>query len=302
MTKKMIRSAADFALAVAILTGVAEPVDAQIRASERGSVTQTLDGTTITLEYARPSARGREIFGGVVPWDVVWTPGANWATTLHADRPVRINGVDVAAGDYSVWMTPRQGTWTLTLNGETEFFHFQKPDPALGAYQVEVAAEEGSHVEMLTWSFPSVSGDAAVLELAWGDTRVPMQLLVEPSEPVVLAEEERARFVGAYALEIVPGVDWPLEAEMVVSEGVDGMLRGWMSFPFHPGDELDFDMIPAGHDRFHAGLYRDGRLFNVETGVSFEFHPDDPEAPLILRGVEGSPFGVGVRVEAVDRR
>ena len=82
---------------------------------------------------------------------------------------------------------------------------------------------------------------------------------------------------------------------MRVTEGEDGMLRGWMSFPFHPGDELAFDMIPAGLDRFHAGLYRDGRLFNVETGVSFEFHPDDPEAPLILRGIEGSPFGVGVR-------
>ncbi len=296
-----------FALALLLAAAAAftAPPDAaaQIRASERGSVSQTLDGTTITLDYARPSARGRTLFGpdAVVPWDVVWTPGANWATTLEADRPLRINGVDVAAGAYSVWMTPHEGRWTMTLNEETEYFHFQKPDTALGTYQIPLEPARGGHVEMLTWSFPSVSGDAAVLEMAWGDTRVPMQILVEPTAAAALDPELRAEYVGAYDLEIVPGVDWPLEAEMLVTEGPDGVLRGWMSFPFHPGDELDFDMVPAGRDRFHAGLYRDGKLFNVETGVSFEFHLDDPDAPLILRGIEGSPFGVGVLRAATGR-
>ena len=285
------------ALAVVLMAGTALEADAQIRASERGAVSQTLDGTTVVLDYARPTARGRTIFGGIVPWGVVWTPGANWATKLETDRDVRINGVDVAAGSYSVWMIPREDRWTMTLNEQTEYFHFQKPDSALGRYHIEAEPLEGSHVEMLTWSFPSVAGDAAVLELAWGDTRVAMQVLAEPTDPVILDPEERRAYVGAYELEIAPGVGWPLEAEMRVSEGPDGMLRGWMSFPFHPEDELEFDLIPAGLDRFHAGLYRDGRLFNVETGVSFEFHIDDPEAPLILRGIEGSPFGVGRGIE-----
>lgn len=283
-------------LTAALLTP-SHPLSAQIRASERGSVTQTLDGTTIQVDYARPSARGRELFGSLVPWNVVWTPGANWATTLEADRDIRINGVDVAAGAYSVWMIPREDRWTMTLHEETGYFHFQKPDSALGAYQIEVQPAHGSHREMLTWSFPSVSGDAAVLEMAWGETRVPMQVLVEPTAAVALAPEERSRYLGAYTLEIVPGVDWPLEAQMKVWEGADGVLRGWMSFPFHPGDELEFDLIPAGRDRFHAGLYREGRLFNVETGVSFEFDPDDAERPLILRGIEGSAFGVGMSAE-----
>jgi hypothetical protein len=281
-------------LTVALLTHTM-PATAQIRASERGSVTQTIDGTTITLDYARPSARGRELFGEVVPWNVVWTPGANWATTLETDKDIRINGVDVAAGAYSVWMIPRESRWTMTLNAETEYFHFQKPDSALGAYQIELEPTRGHHVEMLTWRFPSVTGDAAVLELAWGEARVPMQVLVEPTAAVALPPEDRSLYLGSYALEIVPGVDWPLQAEMRVWEGAEGVLRGWMSFPFHPGDELEFDLIPAGRDRFHAGLYRGGRLFNVETGVSFEFHPDDAESPLVLRGIEGSPFGVGTR-------
>ncbi|MEM7414576.1 MAG: DUF2911 domain-containing protein [Gemmatimonadota bacterium] len=283
------------AAVVALVAGAPAHADAQIRASERGSVTQTLDGTTITIDYSRPSARGRELFGDVVPLDVVWTPGANWATTLETDKDIRINGVDVAAGAYSVWMTPREDAWTMTLNAETEFFHFQKPDPALGDYQIELTPEQGEHVEMLTWSFPSVSGDAAVLQMHWGETRTPMQVLVEPSKPVILTAEQRHGYLGSYDLTIVPGVGWPVEAQMRVTEAEDGMLRGWMSFPFHPGDELEFDMIPAGHDRFHAGLYRDGKIFNVETGVAFEFDVDGRAHGVTLRGIEGSPFGTGVR-------
>lgn len=290
------------AMAAAALAATTDTTEAQIRASERGSVTQTLDGTTITVDYARPSARGREIFGGVVPFDVVWTPGANWATTLETNKDIRINGVDIAAGAYSVWMTPREGSWTMTLNAETEFFHFQKPDPALGAYQIELQAEAADHVEMLTWSFPSVSGDAAVLQMHWAGLKTPMQVLVEPTKAVALAAEERAAYVGSYDLEIVPGVGWPTEAQMRVTEDADGMLRGWMSFPFHPGDELAFDMIPAGRDRFHAGLYRGGKLFNVETGVAFEFDVAAQANGLILRGIEGSPFGTGTRsAEAHER-
>ena len=295
------RTLAVTAAVAAALAG--EPVDAtaQIRASERGAVSQTIDDTTITVDYARPTARGRELFGALVPWGVVWAPGANWATTLETNKPIRINGVDVAAGSYSMWMIPREDRWTLTLNEETEYFHFQKPDSALGAYQIEVEPAVGEHTEMLTWAFPSVSGDAAMLEMRWGSTRTPMQVLVEPTKAVTLAEEEASVFVGEYDLEIVPGVGWPTEAEMRVSLDDSGMLRGWMSFPFHPGDELEFDMIPAGRDRFHAGLYRDGKLFNVETGVSFEFDGNEPAGGVILRGIEGSAFGTGTRTARTSR-
>ncbi len=67
------------------------PVDAQPRGSERGVMTQRVNGTTLTVDYSRPVARGREnLFGGVVHWGEVWTPGANWATTLEVDRPVAL--------------------------------------------------------------------------------------------------------------------------------------------------------------------------------------------------------------------
>jgi hypothetical protein len=284
-------------LLVAIATSVGAPGEAQIRASERGSVSQTIDGTTITLDYSRPSARGRTLFGEVVPWNSVWTPGANWATTLETDKNVRLNGVDVAAGAYSVWMIPREDRWTMTLNATTEYFHFQMPDSALGAYQIEVVPDQSEHVELLTWGFPTVSGDAAMLEMRWGSTRLPVRVVVEPTRAVVLDAGDRAAFLGDYRMDVVPGLGWPTEAELRVSERADGTLRGWMSFPVHPGDELSFDLIPAGPDRFHAGLYRDGELFNVEPALAFEFDVETVARAVILRGVEGSAFATGRRTD-----
>ena len=85
------------------------PLTGQIRASERGWVGQTIDGTKISIDYARPRARGREpIFGKVVHWAEVWTPGANYATTLEVNNPVRLDGHPVAKGKYSVWLVVRE--------------------------------------------------------------------------------------------------------------------------------------------------------------------------------------------------
>lgn len=284
-------------LAIALAAAAAEPASAQIRASERGSVSQTIDGTTITIDYARPKARGRELFGALVPWDVVWTPGANWATTLETDEDVRIAGVEVAAGRYSIWMTPREGAWTLTLNDNPDYFHFQKPDPAEGAYNIDFTPKRAEHVEMLTWSFPAVSGDAAVLSMRWGKTETAFDVIVQPTRAVTLAADERAPYVGAYALDVMPGLGWPTEARLQVSEADDGTLRAWMSFPIHPGDELTFDLIPAGEGRFNPGLYRDGELFNIEMAVAFEFEGLERAESVTMRGIEGTPFASGPRRE-----
>lgn len=282
--------------AISLLSlGTPRTAQAQMRASEAASVSQTVDGTTITLTYSRPAARGRQLFGDVVPYGVVWTPGANWATTFAADRDVRLNGVDVPAGEYSVWMIPRDGAWTLTLNPEARLFHFQKPDSAADQIHVAVQPERASHVEILTWSFPAIAGDGALLAMNWGETRVPVNVVVQPTRPVTLTAEDRARYIGSYQLSIMEGIGWPVSAELEVFEAGD-MLRGRMPFAFHPGDELVFDMVPAGQDRFSPGLYRDGKLFNVEPGGTFEFDLEsDRAAHVRIRGAEGTVFGEGPR-------
>ena len=99
---------------------------AQPRASERGTVTQMVNGTRITIDFSRPVARGRDnLFGGVVHWGELWTPGANWATTLEIDKSIELNGHTVPAGKYSVWMRPQPDTWTVFLNRDVRLYHDQ---------------------------------------------------------------------------------------------------------------------------------------------------------------------------------
>lgn len=106
---------------LAVLTAfIVRPGSAQIRASEAAMVAQTIDGTRLTVEYSRPRARTRDsLFGKVITWDEVWTPGANWATTLEVSQDVRVNDKALAAGKYTVWFVVRkQGPWTVEVVAE----------------------------------------------------------------------------------------------------------------------------------------------------------------------------------------
>jgi hypothetical protein len=93
-------------------------------------VAQTVDGTSITVEYARPQARGRNpVFGQVVHWGETWTPGANWATNITVSKDVKVNGGPLPKGSYSVWMIPQQETWTVFFHPTVRLFHTQRPSP-----------------------------------------------------------------------------------------------------------------------------------------------------------------------------
>lgn len=267
----------------------------QIRGSERAVVAQTVDGTTVTLTYARPAARGRALFGDLVPYNVPWT-GANWATTLEADRDIRLNGVAVPAGAYSVWMVPGPGAWKVFLDPRVDLYHFQKPDSTADQIHLAAQPEPAQHVETLTWTFPVVTGAGTVLRLQWGETALPLEVMVEPSRPARMTAEAMAPYLGEYDLEILPGIGWPTEGRLEVFEE-DGVLRARLPFPIHPGDELAFDLVPAGLDRFNGGHYHDGKLFNIEMGGIWEFDLEDGTAVRArLRGVEGTVFGQGARM------
>jgi hypothetical protein len=166
-----------------ILFGAVGParVAAQVRASERASVSQTVDGTIITIEYARPVARGRTLFGGVVKWGERWTPGANWATTIETNRDIELNGFPIPEGKYSVWMIPEQGEWTVFLSEKNRVFHTQRQRPEDALVSFAVQPEEGPHMEALAWYFPTVSRDGTTLHMHWGTLVIPLAITVEPT-------------------------------------------------------------------------------------------------------------------------
>ena len=95
------------------------PPAAERSASPRDTARGTVGSATLLIDYGRPSRRGREIFGSLVPFDQVWRTGANAATTFVVGAPVQLAGQPLPAGTYTLYSLPSSNGWTLIVNGQT---------------------------------------------------------------------------------------------------------------------------------------------------------------------------------------
>lgn len=99
--------------------GAAPAAAAPAPSSPRGTAEASIGGSAVTVDYGRPSRRGRQIFGGLVPFDAVWRTGANAATTLVLGGDVELGGRALDAGTYTLYSVPARNGWTLIVNGQT---------------------------------------------------------------------------------------------------------------------------------------------------------------------------------------
>ena len=153
------------------------PLD-DVAKSQAAAVSQRIANTEITLSYSRPVARGRELFGALVPYDKAWTPGADRATAMAVTRSIQVNDKSLPAGKYSLWAIPRPDRWTMIFSRAANVYHEPYPGESEDALRLDVASERGPHAEMLTFDFPLVEGKDAVLRLHWGEVMVPLSIRV----------------------------------------------------------------------------------------------------------------------------
>ena len=148
------------------------------QASQHAGVAQTVYTTVITLEYDRPVARGRELFGALVEWDAIWTPGANRATWIDFSKPVTLEGHAIQAGRYAIWMVPKENEpWEVVVVSEWDTDHGMFPFGE-EAFRTTVAPETGAHMEVLAYYFPVVGPQDATLRFHWGTTIIPLRIEV----------------------------------------------------------------------------------------------------------------------------
>jgi len=164
-----------FTLAVAATA----PLVAQAPASQRGTVSQMIGATEVEVVYSRPVARGRALFGALVPYGEVWTPGANKATTVEVSRDVTIEGESLAGGKYSLWTIPGETEWTIILSRQWDAWHVRYPE-GQDALRVVVKPTSGMHMETLAIYFPVVGPDSATMHVHWGTTMVPIRIGAPP--------------------------------------------------------------------------------------------------------------------------
>ena len=129
------------------------------------------DGKTITTDYSSPRAKGRQIFGGLVPYNEVWRTGANEATTLVTTANLTVEGKDVPAGSYTIFTVPAQDKWTLIINKKTgEWgipYHYESDE--LVRVPMQVGKTSGP-VDNFTINYDQ-SGGGCTLQISWENTQ-----------------------------------------------------------------------------------------------------------------------------------
>jgi hypothetical protein len=160
---------------VAFAGTAAAPASAQPagpRPSPKASVMQTIGTTEVTITYSRPGVKGREIWGGLVPWGKVWRAGANEATTFAVSQDVTVDGQKLPAGTYSLHVIPEKAEWTVIFNKDAKQWGSFKYKEADDALRIRVKPEAGEMTEWLTFSVTPASPYSGTVTLAWEKLRV----------------------------------------------------------------------------------------------------------------------------------
>lgn len=136
--------------------------------------------TDVEVVYSRPGIKGRSVFGGIVPYGVVWRTGANFATKITFSTPVKLEGNDIPAGTYSLFTIPGTNEWTVIINkNANQWGSFQyDSNEDLVRFDVTPTTLTDTTLETFMIEFTRIRDDSAVLMLVWDKTIVPVRLKV----------------------------------------------------------------------------------------------------------------------------
>jgi len=151
----------------------------QVRVSPKAMVKQTVGITEVAIDYSRPGVKGRNIWGGLVPYNVVWRAGADEATKIIFSSDVKINGRLLKAGSYSFFAIPTKNNWTIIFNKVAVQWGAFEYNEAEDAIRIEVTPESGNFQEWLTYTITKTGDNSAVVKLEWEKLKVPFNIEVE---------------------------------------------------------------------------------------------------------------------------
>lgn len=133
-------------------------------------------GKTITVDYSSPRAKGRKIFGDLVPYGEVWRAGANEATTFVTAADVMVGGTHVPAGSYTLFTIPNKDKWTLIISKKTGEWGIPYPGAADDFARVDMKASfTSAPVEDFTIAFDK-AGSGCTLRMEWETTKATVDI------------------------------------------------------------------------------------------------------------------------------
>jgi hypothetical protein len=220
--------------------GIATPRDP----SPAASVSQTIGISTVKVNYSRPSVRGREIWGKLVPygWNVdpggyglatpaPWRAGANENTVLSLSHPATIEGHAVPAGSYGLFFVINQdnATGEVILSRDYKSWGSYWYDPAQDAMREKINLREGPQTEVLTYDFEHITPTGAELVLSWEKKQFPVKIEFAVKDIVMAnAAEELKGPLGFTAAGYLSAARYSLQSKADPEQGlkwVDQSIR-----------------------------------------------------------------------------
>ena len=175
---KSTKTAKAFILTLAGMLVASSLVLAQAeKASPAATASGKVKDANITINYSSPAVKGRQIYGGIVPYGKVWRAGANEATIFETDKDIKVEGKTLPAGKYSIYAIPGEKEWTMIFNKQTGQWGIKRGgetsrDAAQDALTVQVKPKKSSSMnERLAYE---VTGKGFVLR--WENLEVPVSI------------------------------------------------------------------------------------------------------------------------------
>jgi len=146
-------------------------------ASPKQQAMAMVDGNHIHIEYASPSVRGRVIWGGLVPYNKVWSTGAHNATSINIPQPVMVNGNELAAGKYGFFTIPGEETWTVIFNKNWDMHLADDYQEAEDILRFEVTPEKTDEIqESLKYTVESTGDNTGTVSVAWEYVKISFEV------------------------------------------------------------------------------------------------------------------------------
>ena len=161
------------------------PVAAQVetpRISPKAEVRQLIGLTEVRVDYSRPAARGRKIFGDLVPYGRIWRVGANESTKISLSTDAVIRGNPLPAGTYALYAFPGPEKWEVVFHSNLTHWGDGREayDPGEDVFRIPVVPEKrAAYTENFTIGFDRVTHNGAVMQWSWANTLVEIPITVD---------------------------------------------------------------------------------------------------------------------------
>jgi hypothetical protein len=155
-------------------------------ASPAATVIQRIGLTDVQVTYNRPGAKGRVVFGKLVPYDHVWRTGANTATSISFSTAVKLNGTDIPAGTYELFTIPGEKEWTVIIHKNMSQWGAYRYDEKNDVARIKAKPQPlSTPLETLAIGFNDLRDESATMIIAWENVRVPVQITVDVKSTLV---------------------------------------------------------------------------------------------------------------------